>query len=48
MIMIEGQDVVCNESELTGEPDGVDKVPVNGNNYLKEGVMCTMMAKSLI
>ena len=46
-IMIEGQDTVCIEGELTGEPDGVDKVPINEDNY-NSGVLCTMLAKSLI
>ena len=46
-IMIEGQDVICIECDLTGEPDGVEKIPINQNNY-KNGVMCTMFAKSLV
>ena len=46
-IMLEGQDVVCVEGELTGEPDGIDKVPVDEANY-NSGIMCTMLAKSLI
>ena len=46
-IMIDGQDVVCQESELTGEPDGVDKEPVTEENY-NSGIMSTMMAKSLV
>jgi len=46
-IMVEGQDVVCLESELTGEPDGVEKEPVTEDNY-NSGVMATMMAKSLV
>ena len=46
-IMIDGQDTVCIEGELTGEPDGVEKVPLNEENY-NSGVMCTMLAKSLI
>ena len=45
--MIEGQDTVCIEGELTGEPDGVEKVPINEENY-NSGVLCTMLAKSLI
>lgn len=47
MMMIDGQDVITNESELTGEPEGLPKVPVNVNNYL-HGASCTMLAKSLI
>jgi len=46
-IMVEGQDVVCQESELTGEPDGVEKEAVTEENY-NSGIMATMMAKSLI
>jgi Ca2+-transporting ATPase len=46
-LLIEGQDVVCNESELTGEPDGIEKVVITEKNY-NDGGMCTMMAKSLI
>jgi P-type Ca2+ transporter type 2C len=46
-IMIEGQDTVCIEGELTGEPDGIEKVPLTEENY-NSGVMCTMLAKSLI
>ena len=36
-----------NESELTGEPDSLEKVPINESNY-RDGTMCTMLAKSLI
>ena len=46
-IMLEGQDVACVEGELTGEPDAVEKVALDQDNY-NSGVMCTMMAKSLI
>jgi Ca2+-transporting ATPase len=46
-IMIQGQDTICTEGDLTGEPFGVEKIPLNENNY-KNGVMCTMFAKSLI
>jgi Ca2+-transporting ATPase len=46
-IMIDGQDTVCIEGELTGEPDGVEKIPLTEENY-NSGVMCTMLAKSLI
>lgn len=46
-IMIEGQDTICSEVDLTGEPDGIEKVPLTEENY-NSGVMCTMMAKSLI
>ena len=47
MIMIEGQDVFCNQAELTGEPDSLEKQPINIDNYM-DGVECTMIAKSLI
>jgi magnesium-transporting ATPase (P-type) len=46
MMMVEGQDVTCNESELTGEPDSLEKVPVTRENY-QDGAMSTMLAKSL-
>jgi len=46
-IMVDGQDVMCIEGELTGEPDGVEKQPINIDNY-HDGIMCTMMAKSLV
>jgi magnesium-transporting ATPase (P-type) len=46
-ILIEGQNVVCDEVELTGEPHGIDKVPVTEENY-REGAMSSMLAKSLV
>jgi P-type Ca2+ transporter type 2C len=46
-IMMSGIDTVCIEGELTGEPDGVEKVPLTEDNY-NSGAMCTMLAKSLI
>ena len=46
-IMVDGQDTVCMEGDLTGEPDGVEKVPLTEENY-NSGAMCTMLAKSLI
>jgi len=46
-LLVEGQDVVCTETELTGEPDGIEKIPITEENY-NEGGMCTMIAKSLI
>ena len=46
-IMVQGQDTICTEGDLTGEPFGVEKIPINQANY-KNGVMCTMFAKSLI
>jgi magnesium-transporting ATPase (P-type) len=47
MVMLEGQDVTCNEAELTGEPDYVDKIRVTEENFDK-GCMGSMLAKSLI
>jgi Ca2+-transporting ATPase len=32
-ILIEGQNVVCDEAELTGEPDGIEKEPLTEENY---------------
>jgi Ca2+-transporting ATPase len=46
-IVLEGQDIVCNEGELTGEPMGIAKEPINRENYCNGG-MSTMLAKSLI
>ena len=47
MLVIEGQDIVCDEGELTGEPLGILKEAITQENY-RNGGMCTMMAKSLI
>lgn len=47
MIMVEGQDVTCNEGELTGEPDYVEKQKIDESNW-DQGVMGTMLAKSLV
>lgn len=47
MILISGQEVECTETELTGEPDANEKIPVTADN-IKEGVTSTMMAKSLV
>ena len=46
-ILIEGQNVVCDEVELTGEPHGIDKAPVTEDNY-RGGTMSSMLAKSLV
>lgn len=46
-LLLEGQDVVCDEGELTGEPIGIEKEVITEENYTS-GVMGTMMAKSLI
>jgi P-type E1-E2 ATPase len=46
-IMIEGQDVATIEGELTGEPDNMEKLVIDENNY-NNGATGTMMAKSLI
>lgn len=47
MIVLEGQDIVCDEGELTGEPIGIMKEAITRENY-KNGGMATMIAKSLI
>jgi Ca2+-transporting ATPase len=47
-LVIEGQDVVCIEAELTGEGDGIEKTPVNEDNFNNEATSGTMLAKSLI
>ena len=46
-IMVEGQDVVCDEGELTGEPDGVPKGIVDRDS-LDNCIQGTLMAKSLV
>jgi len=46
-IVIEGQDIECTETELTGEPDAMEKVILNMDNYKKNGSTTTMLAKSL-
>lgn len=46
-IFVEGQDVFTIEGELTGEPDNMEKVYIDENNY-NNGTTGTMMAKSLI
>lgn len=33
MMMIDGQDVLINQSELTGEIDSLPKVPITLQNY---------------
>lgn len=47
LLMVDGQDVVCSEVDLTGEPDGVPKMAIDDTNY-QEGGMCTMLAKSQV
>jgi Ca2+ transporting ATPase len=47
MVMVEGQDVSCNEGELTGEPDYVEKYKIDSGNW-QEGIVGTMLAKSLV
>jgi len=47
MIMIEGSDVTCNESELNGEPDSAEKTPVTSENF-RDGVNSAMLAKSFV
>ena len=46
-VMISGQDVLTDESELTGEPDQMPKVRVDENN-IKDGESAHMIGKSLI
>jgi len=46
-IVLEGQDVICDEGELTGEPLGIMKEAIDQSNY-NDGGMATMLAKSLI
>jgi magnesium-transporting ATPase (P-type) len=46
-VMISGQDVLTDESELTGEPDQFTKVKVDDNN-IKDGDAAYMIGKSLI
>ena len=38
---------MCKESELTGEPDEIHKVPITEKNY-RNGDLGSMLAKSLI
>jgi magnesium-transporting ATPase (P-type) len=45
-VMIDGQDVTCSETELTGEPDSLEKVIVNESN-VNDGVGGVLLAKSL-
>lgn len=47
MMMVDGQDVQVNESELTGEPDDLERVPVTYDNYTS-GTTSLMLAKSMI
>lgn len=47
MMMIEGQDVQCNQSDLTGEQGGLNKCPVTKENY-RDGVESIMLAQSTI
>ena len=46
-IIIEGQNLYCIESDLTGEPDEIEKVPITESNF-RDGSLGTMLAKSLI
>lgn len=46
-ILLEGAQVVCVESELTGEPDGVEKHAITEMNY-KTGITPALAAKSLV
>ena len=47
LMMIDGQDVLCNQAELTGEPDSLPKTKIDYSNY-RDGNECTMIAKSLV
>jgi Ca2+-transporting ATPase len=46
-LVLEGQDIVCDEGELTGESIGIMKQAINEHNF-REGGSATMLAKSLI
>jgi hypothetical protein len=46
-IMVSGQDVVCNESDMTGEPKGEIKVNVDEDN-VDEGVKNTLFARAVV
>jgi magnesium-transporting ATPase (P-type) len=47
VIMIEGQDVITEESELTGESESFPKEPVDLINY-QNGACCTILGKCLV
>jgi len=47
-VMASGQDLCTDESELTGEPDEIEKAIVSRENYATGGVVGTMLAKSLV
>lgn len=34
-LLIDGQNVSCDEGELTGEPDDINKEVIDGDNYMK-------------
>lgn len=46
-LLIEGQNFACDEGELTGEPDDIEKTFINADNYFK-GKMCTLLGKSTV
>lgn len=46
-LLIQGQDVFCDESELTGEPDYQPKKTMNEENSIN-GDACYMFGKSLV
>ena len=46
-ILLEGQAVACDESDLTGESELVHKVPLDAENY-KNGAECTLLARSMV
>jgi len=45
-VLIDGQDVKCKESELTGEPDDMPKSIITEKNY-KDELQGVLLAKSL-
>ena len=46
-ILVAGTDISCDESAMTGEPDNMDKDPINGEN-VNTGPNPFMLAKTLI
>lgn len=46
-LLLDGTNVVCDESDLTGEKDPVKKTPLVDGNW-EEGAKNTLMAKSLV
>ena len=46
-ILIEGQDVLCVESDITGESEGLFKTPLDYENH-KQGADCILLARSYV